>query len=118
MNIQEEEEEEEEREREEVSLSLYKFSIKRKTFRLSHISIRLLLPLKTLLKQPTFIGVLGKLGDNWNVQQHLFDGLERFVCAMYGGNTNIAKVDDLRLSKMQKLMLCTKEGRCTLSEEP
>jgi len=72
-----------------------------------------LLPLRTLLKAPKFIPILGKLGDDWKISEEVVDNLETFVCAMYGANNRTTKVDDLRLTKINKL--CTKEGRSTPS---
>ena len=86
-----------------------------------------LLPLRTLLKAPKFIPILGKLGDDWKISEEVVDNLETFVCAMYGANTRTTKVDDLRLTKDQQVVHEGRKIHCkqcrhgynsTMSKEP
>ena len=54
-------------------------------------------PMKLLLKSPSFCQVLAQLGEQWDVTDELISGMEKCVCAVYGGKKNkITKVGELR----------------------
>ena len=72
-----------------------------------------LTPMKKLLKTTKLHPILGKLGNSWGVSEELLEEMEIFTCSLYGGTPNVTKVNDLRLSRINKL--CTKEGRSTPS---
>ena len=49
-----------------------------------------------LLKLPEFSATLGKLGEQWEVTDELFQSIEKLVCAVYGNRKKITKVDEMR----------------------
>ena len=54
-------------------------------------------PMKLLLKSSSFCQVLAQLGEQWDVTDELISGMEKCVCAVYGGKKNkVTKVDELR----------------------
>ena len=43
-------------------------------------------PLKLLLKSPTYCDALKHLGDDWDLDESVIDGREKFTCAIYFQN--------------------------------
>ena len=52
-------------------------------------------PFKLLLKSPAHCDALKHLGDDWNVDDDLLIGCEKFTCALYGKSKS-ESVDEVR----------------------
>ena len=52
-------------------------------------------PLKLLLKSPVHCDALKHLGDDWNVDDDLLIGCEKFTCVLYG-KSKFESVDEVR----------------------
>ena len=52
-------------------------------------------PLKLLLKSPAHCDSLKHLGEDWNVDENLISGCEKFTCALYG-KARYDSVDEVR----------------------
>ena len=52
-------------------------------------------PLKLLLKSPAHCDALRHLGDDWNIDDDLLSGCEKFTCALYG-KCKSESVDEVR----------------------
>ena len=66
-------------------------------------------PLKNMLKTQQYITLLAKLGETWNISDDLLDQLEAFTCSMYGQKSQTGKVNDLRVTCINKF--CIKTGK-------
>ena len=54
-------------------------------------------PMKLVLKNPEYSQILSQLGEQWDVSEELLTGLQKFVCAIYGGKkSKITNVDELQ----------------------
>lgn len=52
-------------------------------------------PLKLLIKSPTYCDALKHLGDDWDLDESVIDGCEKFTCAIYG-KPKCTSVDEVR----------------------
>ena len=50
-------------------------------------------PIKLLEKMPKSIPILSRVGNQWDIEEDIFIGLEEFTCAMYG-KSQFCKVDE------------------------
>ena len=72
-------------------------------------------PMKKLQSMPRFVPVLARLGDSWDVPEHLMDDLEAFTCVLYG-NPRTTSVNELRYMKMSHLCDTTTDATLQASK--
>ena len=53
-------------------------------------------PIKLLQEKPRFQNIFNKLGEEWEVSDELYAGLEEFTCHMYKKTGCISDTDELR----------------------
>ena len=58
--------------------------------------------IKLLQSNPEYLGVFAKLGESWEVDSDVYDGLEKFTCHLYG-LPRFRKVNKARLFKLKAM---------------